>query len=784
MRKAEHYLPPLVLICVLFLFWLFNYGPLQLTTRSVEDCGLWAHNMYNYYLPEYDYVFRRLASGRFPLWNSFQGCGFPTLAGLQGGALYPPNVLFLLMSAEAAISYSTLFHLCLAAVFLYLFVKRIFPDAHFAGALVAALAFVFNPRMYEFVLFPGNFMTICWLPAGMYFSERIVEKPTLARVGWLALSVSMIFLAGFAQATAYVYEVMAAFLLFRLLQHNWKDKNPRATLKVLAMLLLAGVTAAMLAGPQLLPTYELVGLSARSLGTLTPQMSEVYGPQANAFLPWLKGMVDYSGAFTLVDGRNPIPPWSLFLIVVPLAFLRKQDRGISLFFLLIGLLSFVLSLGTNAPFYRFYWDYFPSGNWFTTPIRLRILFYFSLSLLAGAGLSAAIDSEVAGKLKRLDVLRLCGLLIIISAVFAGAGIFLVKDWFFLVLGLIVIHLALISALIMATRNGRRFERKYLTLLLILVILGESGFWYRNLLPFPMKVKPKEKLYNRAVAAVLSPAGRAHIENGWGMGFYGSPEVPEKFGSLFERPVTTNWEPLSLRHYQEFCNYLTGRNWYYGRFQLAGRPFNEKMFDMLSARYIVFSDGAADWIEGRLRKDPIEPRYRLVKDLGAAKVYENLRALEIAGFAPQWDLINGPADLLSKVEGADFNASSTVFLQERPSGGTEQKLIDVALPGNDPIRSVKLDHENIEIDVEAPQAGIVWVSDCHYPGWQAWVDGTKSDVLRVNHAFKGVFVEAGPHKIRIKFMPASFRWGIGLGIAGLILLVAELLWGRLKQRGRA
>ncbi len=779
-RKSPHILLPLALFCLLFVFWLFNYGPLQLTNLSVADCGLWAHNLYNYYLPEYEYVSRRLASGHFPLWNPFQACGFPTLAGLQGGVFYLPNILFLFMSAEDAISFSTLFHLCLAALFLYLLFRRLFPEAHLAGALLGALAFTFNPRMYEFVLFPGNYMTACWLPAGLYFSERIITKRTFASAAMLAFSIAMIFLAGFTQVTVYVYEIMGVFLLFRLVQRIRKGESWREVARILGLLTAAGITGALLAAPQLLPTYELVGFSARSTGTLTPQMSEVYGPHANAFLPWLKGMVNYSSVLSLVNGQHPIPPWSLFLLLVPFAFLRRHARSTSFFFLGVAVITFVLSLGTNTPFYRLYWEHFPTGNWFTTPIRLRLLFYFSLSLLAGSGLSSLLDGEVMGKLRGAVLLQLEGLLLIVSALFAAIALLFLKNWIFLITGVITVHLVLLLAIMMMTRKSRMREQRYLVILLIILISAESAFWYRNLVPFPIKEKPRENLYNSALAATLSSSGRIHIENGWGLGFYGSPRVPEKFGSLFQIPVTTNWEPLSLRSYQEFCNYMTGREWYYGRFQLAGRPFSEKMFDMLSAKYIVFSDAGKDWIQERIRSQPSERRYRLIEDMGTARVYEDLHALAYINFATGWELVKRCAEMRGVVENVHFDPRSTVIL-DAPLDGLSQQDPPVSLSENKFIKSANLDYEQVEIDVETPQTGIVWVSDCYYPGWRVWVDGAESTMLRVNQAFKGVYVLPGRHKITMKYVPASFRWGLRAGCVGIILLLCQLLSPLLRRR---
>jgi hypothetical protein len=764
-----------LLVLLLCAFWLFNYGPLQLTEKTVEECGLWAHNMYNYFLPEYDYVFSRLESGRLPLWNPFQACGFPALAGLQGGVFYLPNMLFLLMPAAEAICYSTLFHLCLAGTFMFLLFRRLFPQSHPAGALAASLAFVFNPRMYEFVLFPGNFMTASWLPAVFYFSERVVTKRTFASAGLLAFAVSMTFLAGFTQVTAYIYETAGIFILYLLIKDAIKVKDNQKIYRTFGLLLLTGVTAAFLAGPQLLTSYELVGLSARSIGNLTPQMSQVYGPGANAFLPWLKGVLTYSRAFMLADGVHPIPPWSLFLLLAPLGAFWRKKRATYAFFLLLGLVGFVLSLGTNTPLYSIYWDYFPTGDWFTTPIRLRLVFYFCFSILAGTGVSVLLDDDLKEIWRQKDYLRLLGLLILLSVVIAGTCLAFVRDSLALNLTVLTLHVALISCLLIASRQRNSRLRKYLLNVLIFIIIGESVFWYRNLVPFPMKVNPKKNLYNKAVATALDPPGRAHIENGWGMGFYGSPQVPEKFGSVFEVPVTTNWEPLSLRSYQEFCNYMTGRTWYYGRFQLAGRPFSEKMFDMLSAKYIIFSDAGKDWIHERLQKRPEEGRYRLYKDMGTARIYENLEAFDRVNFAGSWEVITNPNDLLLRLRSDDFDPRTAVLLEEPPKGTGLKKLSGMPDGVQQAIQSFTIEYETARIDVDAPEAGIVWMSDTFYPGWEGWVDGVKSRVLRVNHAFRGVYVEPGRHTITMNFNPGSYRWGLLLGLAGIILLIGEFCW---------
>ena len=47
----------------------------------------------DYAIPHKVWAAGELLAGRIPLWNPWNYCGFPHLANLQSGALYPPNVV-------------------------------------------------------------------------------------------------------------------------------------------------------------------------------------------------------------------------------------------------------------------------------------------------------------------------------------------------------------------------------------------------------------------------------------------------------------------------------------------------------------------------------------------------------------------------------------------------------------------------------------------------------------------------------------------------------------------
>ena len=74
-------------------------------------------------------------------------------------------------------------------------------------------------------------------------------------------------------------------------------------------------------------------------------------------------------------------------------------------------------------------------------------------------------------------------------------------------------------------------------------------------------------------------------------------------------------------------------------------------------------------------------------------------------------------------------------------------------------------------IRADGPGILVLSQMHYPGWKALIDGRESPVLRVDYAFLGVAVEAGTHDVRWVFAPGTLRIGALLSGAALIACLA-------------
>lgn len=88
---------------------------------------------------------------------------------------------------------------------------------------------------------------------------------------------------------------------------------------------------------------------------------------------------------------------------------------------------------------------------------------------------------------------------------------------------------------------------------------------------------------------------------------------------------------------------------------------------------------------------------------------------------------------------------------------------------------------LRLRVDAPSANYLVLTKANYPGWTARIDGVETPLVRANYAFCAVDVPAGEHVVEVRYEPASWRWGLALGAAGLLGLVVFGFLGRARER---
>src|SRR6185295_2518349 len=83
--------------------------------------------------------------------------------------------------------------------------------------------------------------------------------------------------------------------------------------------------------------------------------------------------------------------------------------------------------------------------------------------------------------------------------------------------------------------------------------------------------------------------------------------------------------------------------------------------------------------------------------------------------------------------------------------------DERLPA-DRVEIARDDPRVVAIDVTTHARALLVLSDLHYPGWEASVDGRPATVHLANGIFRGVVLDAGTHRVAFRYAPRSFRIG--------------------------
>ncbi|MDT8447087.1 MAG: hypothetical protein RRB13_09390 [bacterium] len=156
-----------------------------------------------------------------------------------------------------------------------------------------------------------------------------------------------------------------------------------------------------------------------------------------------------------------------------------------------------------------------------------------------------------------------------------------------------------------------------------------------------------------------------------------------------------------------------------------------------------------------------------------------------------DLANGaPVFLVAQAQNLPLGGSDAVplaQLQEMARSDLHQQvwLEGGATEGCALVGQLEVNHfdpNGLSLNAEVPpncRNWLVWVDSWH-PGWKAWVNGQRQEILRADFAFKGLALESGHHQIRFAFEPATHLWGVWLrrlGLLGSFLGLGWLAWAK-------
>jgi len=652
-----------------------------------------------------------IGHGEWPLLNRFEGCGDILAGEAQPAPFSPFTLIALLLPVAASFGFTASIAFFLAALGAFLLAREL--ECSEMASLVSAAVFAFGAPIALQILWPLGF---CWalFPLILLATRRVVAVPSIRSAVILVVALTLEALTGHPETLLHVTAIGAAYGVFELARRDGKQR-----VRAFAYAIGAGIFALLLSAIAILPMLDA------SNQTVEHRIrTEFFAPgtlRVPAGLPRAALLSDLL-PFARTSFRNfPMARAEAGSIALALAiFALWRGRGRERwFFAILGFLA--LLAGANA------WpvaQLLHRSPLFNLALNDRLASAVPLCLAILAALAVDVLSDRAG-------IVMVGLLVALavpaSAMRAGSidmPRFVAE----------VVPLAL-AAIVVLLANRKLAIPVLLALILLqrtisdgaLVPANDSRIAYPQLALFQPLQSIQEPF--RIVAT--------------GPGLF--PNTATMYGLEDARVLTA----MTLTAYDEtFPAWCRRGGFGFNQIDDLTRP----MLSMLNVRFAVVPDG-----------DPVPDGWRNVVADHGSRVVENMRVLPRA-FVPHNIRVGVSNDVEDMVAATDFAELAWLDLpgaaRDLPNG-----------PGTVAIHPRKL---GFDLDAVMTRDGFVVISETAWRGWRAYVDGQPKKIVRANHAFLGVFVPAGHHKVRVVYLPQAFVTGRMISLITLALLITAAL----------
>lgn len=700
------------------------------------------------------FVIEMLKDVQIPLWNPYNFSGSPLLANAQSAVFHPLNILYLAVSQPVAWSVSVISQIVVALVSTYLFAKKI--GLAQKSAVLSSIAYSCSLYMSVFLEYNTLGHIIALLPLSLYAVETLFEKFSIKGLIIFVGSIVLAVFAGHIQIAGFNLMFILSYIFFRTAASSDRFKK---MVQFGGFIILSFCIAAI----QILPTIELIRFSAR--------VSQDYNFLVEKLLiqPFQFILFFSPDFFGNPVTRNYVvsdsyPGNALYIGIVPILFaiyavtLRRKTWHIKFFTsACIVLLLLFFRTPFSEIFYRLEIPFFSTGS----PTNAIYILSLMMAIMAGYGL------DYFEKNKENKRILLIALLILILI---GINAVVLRE-------MVNIKNALISSgilvVLIATFNLRRvlgLPKKILIYFLIIITVVDLFFYFQKFNPFV----PAGIIFpGTAVFEYLEK--NAGVNRVWG---YGEASFDPNYTTQYKLFSPDGVDPLYPKWYGEFiqsskngklaksftiktrsdANISHGA----GQTDLPSNKYRLKVLDMLGVAYILDKKNS-----GTSNVTFPEDRYEIVYQDEEFRIYKNLKAAPRAFFAAKIDFYTSADEFDKKFFNPSFNPAANVLLEE---SNRARVLKNVADNRTSPVL-LSYSPNNVSFKTKSTSNELLFLSDTYYPGWEAWIDGKETEIIRANHAFRAIAVPKGTHTVTFNYNPASFSIGGKITIIGIVALVS-------------
>jgi hypothetical protein len=718
----------------------------------LQQAFFWEDFLY-YFYPVRNLAAVSIRGGEFPLWNPFTFSGMPFQADIQTAVFYLPNLLLTFFVNGGMLNFywlevQIIVHYMIAGVCMYYLVKDLGLENVYAlasGLIFALSGFLIVHAIHQVVI-----CQVAWVPLIILLFRRALQKHSLLWTILTGLVLGHAVLAGYPQVTLYIFLFLLLYFVFEL-SMSLKEKGIAASLPLVPVGAGVVLVALGLTALQLLPTMELAPLSQRAEIT--------YQKSLEGSLSWERLITLVVPKFFGTSGASGATFWlpkiyweywetTVYVgiaVLVLLVFAFRSARRTPLVGFLFGMCAFgiLYGLGDSFVLHKFFFSSVPGFDKFRNPARMSLFFTFAAAVLGGVGLKEFVGMVERGEKKLLQrlLIAVCALVALVwIAAQLGALQPTQNTRMYQQIHAIAGAAATTAFILGVCVCGVFFlwARRTITMSAALIVLAVIQLIDMNLFGFSQNNSSQnpEEYFSRTreiTSLVKQDSAVVRVNSR-----KENTMILDRNQGMIDRIfLMEGYTPLALQR-----SYPPAKDW-------------DGLCDLLNAKYRIRIDEA-----GRTMSMAVVPTC-------VPRAFMAFDARVIPDDAAQKAFMASDA----------FQPARTVVLDEDPHA----PLADTSGKGS--VRITRYRMNAIAMDVEASANGFLVMSEIFYPGWNAYVDGVRRDIVRADWCLRGLPIAAGSHRVEVRYEPASFARGLWITVATLVLSGGGIGYSLFRKRKR-
>ena len=706
-------------------------------------------------------------NGRLPLWDPYILCGLPVVDAMHGDLFYPASLFYLIMPLHKAIGFKMVLHVIIAGLTMFFLLRTL--GLGRKSAFLGGLAYMLAPHLLSLIYagHDGKMFVIALFPLVVALLERLMRSPRIVNAVLMGGAMGLVLLASHPQLAYFSTWGILAYLVFGLRRLIREGK----ILKLITMLLIAGVIGLLIGAIQILPAYYYTtnfsprtgGVSFEFASSWSLHPEEIFSLLYPSFVGYLDS---YWGrnAFKL-NSESPGPIVLLLGLAGLVVSILMRRNGVWVFLMIF---CPIYALGSHTPLFGLFFNTVPAVKFLRAPSLVMFMFTASACVLMAYfldGIFAAKDPNLMRVSKKTAKAFVVISVILFLIGTLGREMFF-ENWFklfsstqpsayhkvslckqnFLRDALALVVFSLPVFLILMTPYSRKRKGVYLLGLLMLAILVTD---LRHSLKFVEYVDRKDvERKDAAIEYIQRDKGIFRVLPLTNIQFYNTNFLP-----IFGVETVNGFYDNRVRYFDE----LVGKG-----FSNLAKSIN--ILSITNTKYLIFS------------KPYDDPNLSLVGRFGSLYLYNNEKYLPRAYIVHRAERIDDNQKAIERIMQDDFDPSQEILIHQGEPMQFESFYRDES------VAIEKYEPDRIGMKIVANERGYLVYSGSYLPYWRAYVDGRESVVLRCNVAMMAIPIEPGEHEVRLDFYSKWYRMGSLMFLCGIGVIAVVL--GFTIYRGKA